>query len=79
MSMKPYSCGYGYRLPRVGVVGEVAESVKLVNLTIFRVLPILQVRLGSPLAERLKHEVYQLMEEAISWWAQQDIMSAEGW
>jgi len=35
--------------------------------------------LGSPLMERLKNEVHQLMEEVVSWWAQQDIMSAEGW
>ncbi|MEM4498282.1 MAG: hypothetical protein QW692_05600 [Nitrososphaerota archaeon] len=36
--------------------------------------------LGSPLMERLKNEVHQLMEEVVSWWAQQDIMNnVEGW
>ncbi|MEM1738001.1 MAG: hypothetical protein QXF72_07210 [Nitrososphaerota archaeon] len=27
--------------------------------------------LGSPLMERLKNEVHQLMEEAVSWWFQE--------
>jgi len=30
--------------------------------------------LGNPLMERLKAEVYELLEEAISWWGEQDIL-----
>jgi len=30
--------------------------------------------LGSPLMERLKHEIYELLEEAISWWGEQDVL-----
>jgi len=26
--------------------------------------------LGNPLMERLKHEIYELLEEAISWWGE---------
>ncbi|MEM1737531.1 MAG: hypothetical protein QXN99_01965 [Nitrososphaerota archaeon] len=33
--------------------------------------------LGASLAERLKAEIYQLMEEAISWWFQE--LEVEGW
>ena len=29
--------------------------------------------LGNPLMERLKAEIYQLLEEAIGWWGQQEI------
>ena len=32
--------------------------------------------LGNPLMERLKHEIYELLEEAISWWGEQDILDA---
>jgi hypothetical protein len=30
--------------------------------------------LGNPLMEMLKYEVYQLLEKAIDWWGQQDIL-----
>ncbi len=33
--------------------------------------------LGASLAERLRAEIYQLMEEAISWWFQE--LEVEGW
>jgi len=29
--------------------------------------------LGNPLMERLKHEIYNLLEEAIAWWGEQEI------
>jgi len=29
--------------------------------------------LGVPLAERLKHEINQAIEEAINWWGQQEL------
>ena len=29
--------------------------------------------LGSPLMERLKHEVYELLEQAVSWWGRQEV------
>jgi len=32
--------------------------------------------LGNPLMERLKHEVYELLEEAISWWGGQDVLDS---
>jgi len=34
--------------------------------------------LGSPLMERLKHEVYELLEEAVSWWGEQDVLDIMG-
>jgi hypothetical protein len=30
--------------------------------------------LGNPLMERLKHEIYELLEQAISWWGEQDVL-----
>jgi len=36
--------------------------------------------LGSPLMERLKAEIYELLEEAVSWWERQEVFDAiEGW
>jgi len=32
--------------------------------------------LGNPLMERLKHEIYELLEEAISWWGEQDVLDS---
>jgi len=32
--------------------------------------------LGSPLMERLKAEIYELLDEAISWWGEQDVLDA---
>ena len=32
--------------------------------------------LGNPLMERLKHEIYELLEQAISWWGQQEVFDA---
>jgi len=29
--------------------------------------------LGNPLMERLRAEIYELLEEAISWWGEQEI------
>jgi len=29
--------------------------------------------LGDPLAERLKHEINQALEEAVDWWGQQEL------
>jgi len=29
--------------------------------------------LGSPLMERLRHEIYELLEEAVSWWGRQEV------
>jgi len=34
--------------------------------------------LGSPLMERLKAEIYELLEEAINWWGEQDVLNAMG-
>jgi len=34
--------------------------------------------LGNPLMERLKAEIYGLLEEAVSWWGEQDILNAMG-
>jgi len=31
--------------------------------------------LGAPLVERLKAEVYEILEQAITWWGQQEIMN----
>jgi len=28
--------------------------------------------------ERLKHEVYELLEEAVSWWGEQDVLDIMG-
>jgi len=33
-------------------------------------------RLGNPLMERLKHEIYEILEEAIDWWGRQEIFDA---
>ena len=30
--------------------------------------------LGSPLMERLRAEIYELLEQAISWWGGQDVL-----
>jgi len=30
----------------------------------------------SPLMERLKHEIYELLEQAISWWGEQEAYNA---
>ena len=30
--------------------------------------------LGSPLMERLKAEIYELLDQAVSWWGEQDIL-----
>jgi len=32
--------------------------------------------LGNPLMERLKHEIYELLEEAVSWWGEQDVLDS---
>jgi len=32
--------------------------------------------LGTPLMERLKHEIYELLEQAVSWWGQQETYNA---
>ena len=32
--------------------------------------------LGNPLIERLKHKIYELLEEAIEWWGRQDVLDA---
>ena len=32
--------------------------------------------LGSPLMERLRAEIYELLEEAVSWWGGQDILDS---
>ena len=34
--------------------------------------------LGSPLMERLRHEIYELLEQAISWWGEQDVLDIIG-
>ena len=34
--------------------------------------------LGNPLMERLRHEIYELLEEAVSWWGEQDILDIIG-
>ena len=34
--------------------------------------------LESPLMERLKHEIYNLLEEAIGWWGEQEALDAMG-
>ena len=34
--------------------------------------------LGSPLMERLRHEIYELLEEAIVWWGRQSILDVVG-
>ncbi|MEM2189730.1 MAG: hypothetical protein QXG35_10445 [Nitrososphaerota archaeon] len=57
-------------------MGGAAEGVKLLNYVkarnnVFEFYRFYSKWLGSPLAERLGAEVYELMEEAISWWSQQ--------
>ena len=34
--------------------------------------------LGNPLMERLKAEIYELLDEAISWWGEQDVLDIIG-
>jgi len=56
-------------------MGGAAEGVKLLDYVkvrndVFEFCRFYSKWLGSPLAERLKAEVYELMEEAISWWSQ---------
>jgi len=34
--------------------------------------------LGNPLMERLKHEICELLEQAISWWGEQDVLDIMG-
>jgi len=34
-------------------------------------------RLGGPVMERLKAEIYELLEQTISWWGEQDIFDAD--
>jgi len=34
--------------------------------------------LGNPLMERLKAEIYELLEEAIAWWGEQDVLDIMG-
>ena len=34
--------------------------------------------LGNPLMERLKHEIYELLEQAISWWGEQYVLDIMG-
>jgi len=34
--------------------------------------------LGNPLMERLRHEIYELLEEAIEWWGEQDVLDIMG-
>ena len=31
---------------------------------------------GNPLMERLKHEVYEVLEQAVNWWGRQDVFDA---
>jgi len=35
--------------------------------------------LGNPLMERLKHEIYGLLEEAVGWWGEQDVLDIMGY
>ncbi len=30
-------------------------------------------RLGNPLMKRLKHEIYEVLEEAVGWWGRQEV------
>ena len=32
--------------------------------------------LGNPLMERLKAEIYELLDQAVSWWGQQEVFDA---
>ena len=34
--------------------------------------------LGDPLMERLKHKVYELLDQAVSWWGEQEIYDEMG-
>ena len=34
--------------------------------------------LGNMLMERLRHEIYELLEEAIAWWGEQNILDVVG-
>ena len=34
--------------------------------------------LGNPLMERLKAEIYELLEQAIAWWGEQDVLDIMG-
>ena len=34
--------------------------------------------LGDPLAERLKHEINQVLEEAVDWWGRQEVFDGMG-
>jgi len=35
-------------------------------------------RLGRPLTERLKHEIYEILEKAIDWWGRQEVLDKMG-
>ena len=34
--------------------------------------------LGNPLMERLKHDIYEILEEAINWWGRQEVFDGMG-
>jgi len=34
--------------------------------------------LGNPLMERLRAEIYELLDQAVSWWGEQDILDIMG-
>jgi len=33
---------------------------------------------GNPLMERLKHEIYELLKQAMEWWGGQDVLDIMG-
>jgi len=36
--------------------------------------------LGNMLMERLKHKIYEVLDQAVSWWGEQEVFDAmEGW
>ena len=34
--------------------------------------------LGSPLMERLKHEIYKVLDQAVSWWGRREVYDGMG-
>jgi len=34
--------------------------------------------LGNPLMERLRHEIYEVLDQAVSWWGEQDVLDIIG-
>ena len=61
--------------PRTGFRVKLMDYAK-VREDVFEFCRFYASWLGNPLMERLRHEVYGLLEEAVSRWGQQDTLNA---